>query len=395
MLAKTIHAYRVAFSGLPREVWLLTAVLLVSRCGTMVLPFLAVYLNQEQGYSEPAAGRMLAVYGAGAIFGSYFGGRLAQRVGALRVVAGSLLLSAPGFLAIPFTTTFFGLCLALLYLSVVIEALRPAVTTAVSLLSPPEVLPRAFALNRLAFNLGFSVGPTVGGILAHYDYRLLFWVNATFAALGGLTAIVLFRKQLVVGLRPNEPAPLHISAGPLRDRTFLWYLGLQLASAIVFFQLISTMPLYWKNEYRFEESQIGLLFAVNTLTIVCFEMVFINAVARHRTLHLIAVGTLIVCFGFGLTALGRTFPFAIGVVLVWTMGEMLTAPFGFTYAAGRSDASNRGAYMGLMAMTISMALVLAPLVGTALYAVSPSLPWYGAFVMAGVLPVGYLLLDRR
>jgi predicted MFS family arabinose efflux permease len=101
MLEATIARYRTAFSGLPRDVWLLAIVLLVNRVGTMAVPFMTLYLTSERGMTEGAAGQMISVYGVGAVAGAWLGSRLTQSFGAVRVQAASLLLSVPAFLVIP------------------------------------------------------------------------------------------------------------------------------------------------------------------------------------------------------------------------------------------------------------------------------------------------------
>ena len=81
MLGALIESYRSVFRGLSREVWILSLVLLVNRSGTMVLPFLTLYLTTQKGYGPSEAGAVLALYGLGSIAGIALGGRLSDRVG--------------------------------------------------------------------------------------------------------------------------------------------------------------------------------------------------------------------------------------------------------------------------------------------------------------------------
>lgn len=54
--------------------------------------------------------------------------------------------------------------------SVVSEALRPANAVSISVYARPENITRAYSLNRMAINLGFAVGPTIGELLAAMSY---------------------------------------------------------------------------------------------------------------------------------------------------------------------------------------------------------------------------------
>ena len=100
MIGSVARVYRAAFAGLPRDVWLHSFVLLVNRSGSMVLPFIALYLTQEHGLTAAQAGRVLALYGIGAAFGSYLGGWLSDRVGAVRTQHLSLVVSGVGFVVL-------------------------------------------------------------------------------------------------------------------------------------------------------------------------------------------------------------------------------------------------------------------------------------------------------
>ncbi len=94
MLRAIGRSYRDAFSGLPRQVWVLATCLLVNRIGMMVLPFLTLYLKDERGFAVDAAGRMVALYGVGSIAGVTAGGWLSDRFGPRRVQLTSLVLNA-------------------------------------------------------------------------------------------------------------------------------------------------------------------------------------------------------------------------------------------------------------------------------------------------------------
>ena len=126
MIRAIARTYRNAYSGLPRELWLLSFVLVVNRAGGMVLPFIALYLTQEQGLSVVDAGRILAVYGLGAIVGAYLGGWLSDRIGATRTQGVSLIASGVGYLAILWLDGTVELTAGIFFLSIAVESFRPA-----------------------------------------------------------------------------------------------------------------------------------------------------------------------------------------------------------------------------------------------------------------------------
>lgn len=404
-MSRLFAAYRRSYAGLPREVWLLSAVMFVSRCGTMFLPYLAIFLRSEQGYTPGDAGRMLAAYGVGAVVGTYAGGWLTGRFGAVRVIVCGLTLGAPAFLVIPHCESVAAIVGVLLWLSVVREAVRPAVATVTSDFTPPEQHSRAFALNRLSMNLGLSVGAGVSGLLAGFGYTVLFGFNTlvSLAAVAVMLCVFGFGPT-ATGTADAGPATL-AAPGPWRDRAFLGFLALQVAGGLVFFQLIYALPMFWEHECGISPSGIAVIFIINTLLIVALEMVVTDKLTGTPPLRLVAIGAGLVCLGFAGSLLegvggamgpplGGGLALACALTLVWTAGEMLMAPFGMTFVAGRGAGRVRAGYMGLNAASLSVANVLAPLVGPSLYEANPWLPWWCCLVMAAALPAGFLALER-
>lgn len=394
-MAAIFRLYYQAYQGLPRVVWLLSSLLLVSNCGSMVLPFLTIYLAKIEGYPESVAVGFMAVYGVGGIAGAFLGGVLSRQFGALRVLVGSLLVRAPAYVVIPWCGSLAELTATILWVSVAAETGRPAIAIATSQHAPPEALARSFALNRLAANLGFAIGPAVGGLLAARGlWGWLFWINAGATLLSALAAVRFF------GLGGGRARPPTTSAAPgagspWNDGRFLAFLGLQLLSGLVFFQLMSTYPVYLSEQSGLREDQIGSLFVINTLTIVLFEMLVTDRLRRWRPIRLVALGTGFVCLGFGGTLLASGYAYVAALVLVWTLGEMLCAPFAITHAAQRAAGRNREAYLGLNSATFATAAVGAPVVGGLLYRVDPPLVWWCCLAMALVLPGGFWALAER
>ena len=166
--------FRSAYGGLTKPMWLLSLAMLINRSGTMVIFFLSVYLKQELHFSLEHIGVTLAMFGAGSLLGVFIGGRLVDKSGYYPVMLWSLITGGIMFLIVAQLTTYFSLCAGLFVLSAFGEAFRPANMAAVSYYSSPSTYTRSVSLNRLAVNLGFSIGPAIGGFLAAYNYKLIF-----------------------------------------------------------------------------------------------------------------------------------------------------------------------------------------------------------------------------
>jgi predicted MFS family arabinose efflux permease len=377
VLRSIASAYREAYSGLPRTVWLLSTATLVNRAGTMVLPFLALFLTLKRGYTTPEAGELLALYGIGGMGAAFLGGWLTDRFPPRQVMLGSLVLNGIGFLFLGRLQARWAIALVILAVSLAGEAFRPASQAAVTAASTPETRARSFALHRLAVNLGMSVGPAVGGFLARYDYGWLFLTDGVtcLLAAGLLASLRLPEAHAVPQPVPatteltvaGAAAPIPAERSPWRDGPYLLQMFLVFILAVVVFQTLSTYMLTLHDEYGFSEDRIGLLLAINTLIIVAVEMVLIHTLRDKPVLPLVGFGSFLFCAGLALLPFGSSFLWVAGTICVWTLGEMISFPLSSTAATARAGSRNLGAYMGIYTFAWQAAFVVAPLVGTWVY----------------------------
>jgi predicted MFS family arabinose efflux permease len=397
MFRSIATAYREAFSGLSRPVWLLSIATLVNRSGTMVMPFLALFLTEKRGFTTTQAGQTLALYGLGAMGASYLGGWLCDRISPLRVMKWSLALTGVCFMTLGHLQGRLAISAMMLVLSFVGEIFRPANLAALVAASDPGERGRSFALMRLAVNLGMTLGPTLGGFLALRDYGLLFVADgATCLLAAGLLQIAFPGAGLRTVPRSAETRAKAAASSPWRDRHVLGILGLMFLLNVVTFQLNGTFPLTLRHLHGLSEARIGLALATNTVLIVLFEMVLVHSLSSRNPLKVSGVGAFLFCAGLALLPLGRGFGFVVFTVAVWTVGEMLVFPIVSSAVADRAPRESQGAYMGLLNLSFASAFVVAPLVGTWVYQnLGPATLWYGCGAVGLAVWAGFQGLAVR
>jgi predicted MFS family arabinose efflux permease len=232
--------------GLPREVWLLFATNLINRAGMMVLPFLIVYLTRELHFTAAQAGLAFALYGAAAIVAGPFAGWLSDRIGALPIMRASLLLSGSVLLLFPLARSRTAVYVVTVFWAACAELFRPASLAAITHVVSPEQRKPAYALNRLAINLGMSIGPALGGFLAAVSFRAMFVVDAVTTLISGVV-LSLSTWRLPTGGPSNDTDASHERADArslLRDQRLMIFLAATFLVGIVFFQHESALPLY-------------------------------------------------------------------------------------------------------------------------------------------------------
>jgi predicted MFS family arabinose efflux permease len=387
-------AYRSAYAGLPREVWLLAGALLVNRAGTMVLPFLSLYLTRDLGLSAADAGIIIGCFGLGSMAGSFIGGWLSDRVDPVRVQELSLLASGVGFLAFTQLGSFAALAGGVLILAAISDAFRPALMAAVAHRTSPGIRSRAFALIRLAANLGMAVGPAAAGLLAVYGYVWIFVGDALTCWAAAAVLLATIAADFQAGTADRRQSTER-KGSPWRDLPFLGFMLLLVVLAMAFFQVWSTVPLFLRSFYQMTERSIGLLLALNALLIVFTEMLLIRALENRDRMRMIGLGALLVCGGLAILPFGPGWVTAVLFMVVLTVGEMLSMPFANAVVAERAGVGSVGRYMGVYTLTFSTAFVLGPIAGTAIYQnISPQALWYGTGAVGVVLAVALAALSR-
>jgi MFS family permease len=385
-IRKIKDEYVQAYRGLPHKAWILFAVHLVNSSGSMVIFFLSLYLTRKLGLDTARAGQALSLYGAGSLAGAFLGGWLTDRIGSIIVLKLSLSACGVLLLALAQVRSMAGILLLLFSLALFAGMLFPANTALMSKICPPGLQIKGFALNRLAGNLGATIGPAVGGVLALRDYRLLFWADGlTSLAAAALFALLWkgtrLKAEEIGPAEMNEagreehgilqdPVPgqeATKSRSPWRDGPFLLLMLIFVVFYSVFLQVVTTFPLYIRNVYGLAENRIGQLFAVNTIMIVALEMILMEKIRKYPLTRMINVSFILLGIGLGLMPLGRGFAFGALTVAIWTFGEMLNMPLATALIAGRADDTNRGRYMGLSSLAFSLAFIVAPAGGTAIY----------------------------
>ncbi|PCI39908.1 MAG: hypothetical protein COB53_02315 [Elusimicrobia bacterium] len=391
------NQYLAAYAGLSKPIWLLAATVFVNRAGTMVMPFMTLYLTSDRGLPVSTAGWALALYGLGALTGSYCSGRASDKIGPRRIMIASLVLTGAAFQIFARISEPSTILPAMFVLAFIMESYRPASSTALGQVAAPEVRARAFVLLRLAANLGMTVGPALGGFLAVRNYRWLFIADGVTCWIAAFFLWWVLREDLDNSAKraKERGAKLKGERRPFSDKPFLAFCGLKLFQAMVFFQLFSTWPLYFHNVYKYREDDIGAFFALNGICIVLFEMQLVRMIEKSDRLKWIGFGSLLICGGFGLMPWGNSQAWGIFTVLVWTLGEMIAMPLSMAVVADRASESHRGAYMATIAMTFSLAYILAPLIGTAVYEYNPNALWHGISVLGIILFFGFRSLSPR
>ena len=407
-MKKLITLYKDAFSGLSRDIWLLTLVTLINRSGTMVVPFIAIYLTEELQFSYIQTGIVMSFFGVGSVVGSYIGGVLTDTFGHYRTMFWSLLFGGFALLNLLFLNTFEMWCFGVFMVTAVGDCFRPASMAAVGFYSKEENRTRSLGLIRLAINLGFGIGPAFGGILAaSFGYDWLFIIDGVTCILSAFMFLFILKdkhrpqkvdkestEQILDIIEDKEPGKI---PSPYKDNWFMAFVFFCFLNSIVFIQFMGTLPVYYKEGLNFSDAEIGMLLAMNGLIIALVEMPLIFVLEKRKNiLTMIAAGIFLTGMCYELLTWTNWAGIAVISMLCLTFGEIINFPFAASFSLSRATEKNRGAYMGLYGLSFSVGHIIAPILGMKVVEIyGYDTLWHGLGVLALISMSGVLFVQKE
>lgn len=395
---KLIYLYTNSFKGLSKESWMLALVMLINRAGSMVLPFLGVYMTNHLHFSIENTGIVLSFFGIGSVIGSWLGGFITDKIGEYKVQSFSLLLSVPLFCVIPVFKTEVGVAAIILIQSIVSDAFRPANSVAITKYAKPENITRAFSLNRMAVNLGFSIGPALGGILSAISYEFLFFANALTALSAGIVYIVFFRKRNKIATlkakKVKKIVEIKKDRSPYRDGKFLLYCFFCMLFSICFFQLFSTLTIFYKDTAHLSQQNIGYILGYSGFLVVLLEMGLVQVAEKYFSLAVtMFLGTFICGLSYAMLGFDHGMLTLVLSMSLLCVGEIWALPFMVTITALRSGKNNKGAYMGLNGISFSIAFIITPYLGTLIAEkLGFTTLWMGTGILATAIAIAFYFI---
>lgn len=367
MFKNAFRKYIDNFRGFRREVWILTLITFINRAGTMVLPFLSKYLNDDLHFSYEQIGNILVCFGIGSMVGSWLGGKLSDKIGFYKIMIFSLFVSGLMFFGLQYVTSYIGLCIAVFSIMVVADMFRPAMFVSLGAYAKPENRTRALTLVRLAINLGFAAGPALGGlIIMNIGYKGLFWADGATCILAISIFWLLVKEKKKPAESKEAKALLEANRESVfKDRPFWIFLFMCVITGVLFFQLFTTIPLYHKKQFDLNELQTGLLLTLNGVLIFFMEMPVVSYIERNKLnkVKVVTIGCLLMTISLFLLLINFWAGILIVMMLFMTVAEMFAFPFSNSFAMSRAPKGHEGRYMAIFTMSFSAAHILSAKIG--------------------------------
>jgi MFS family permease len=392
--------FRKTYDEFPGSFWALVSAAFIDRLGgTLIFPFFALYITQKFNVGMTQAGALLGLFSISGLVGSTIGGALTDRFGRRGIVIFGLIASA-------FTSISLGLVneLSVFYpLAVLVGMLSnvagPAHQAMVADMLPAEKQAEGFGILRVAANLAWIFGPTIGGFLAGYSYLLLFILDAISST---ITALIVYRfipetrPTLAEGEKPQSLAQTFSGyARVLADRPFIGFLLASIIMLIVYQQMYNTLSVYLRDVHSIPPQGYGLMMSINALTVVALQFWVTRRIAPYPPLLMMAFGTAFYLVGFTMYGIVSGFLLFILAMEIITLGEMIVVPVSQSLAAQFAPAAMRGRYMAFFSLTWTLPATIGPLAaGLVMDNFNPNWVWYAGGILCAISILLFIRLHR-
>jgi predicted MFS family arabinose efflux permease len=375
--------------GFPADFWVLWSGILVNRVGAMAFPFLSFFLI-SRGVSQNVAASAVSCWGIGGLSAAFLGGWSADRIGRKFTLLTGLAASALALFAISWCQPLFLVYACAFLTGFALDFQRPAVSASVADLVPISDRVRAYALNYWAVNIGASIAPLIGGLLATISFHFLFSFDATTSLLYFAIILFCFRepRQHVQRVRRSPFAAF-------RDRRLVLLFALACLLTGQFFQAYSTLALVMSQK-GLNAGDFSRALVTNGITVVLLSIPISRFLQRWSSATGLSIAAICTGTGFFLTQFAHNTPEYAATIFIWTLGEIAIASTTPALISRIAPPGQQGVYQASYSMAWSFGILLGPTVGGfVLQTFGEHALWSGCGTLGLLASVGFWFLLRR
>lgn len=396
-----LNMLRVQYNKFPPKFWILVLAVFIDMIGgTLLSPFFALYITQKFQVGMTQAGVLLGIFSFSGLLGSTVGGALTDKFGRKKIVIFGLIFSALSTITLGLVNQ-----LSIIYpLAVLIGILGsiagPAHNAMVADMLPEEKRNEGFGLMRVAANLSWIIGPTIGGFVASRSYLMLFILDAVFSI---TTAMVVIKF-----IPETKPVPHEHQASEsvwqtilgyrivFKDMAFIAFLLVSMLMLIVYQQLYNTLSVYMRDTHHFPTQFYGYMLSASAVLVVIAQLWLTRKTSKYPPLLMMALGTFFYMIGFSMFGIFAAYAFFVLAVLIITIGEMIAVPASQVLAAKFAPEVMRGRYMAIFGLSWSIPSTIGPAAaGIIMDNYDPRWVWYLGGLLCLISILGYYLLHLR
>ncbi|NTU75366.1 MAG: MFS transporter [Anaerolineaceae bacterium] len=390
---------RKTYYEFPSKFWVLVGSIFIDVIGgTLIWPFFALYLTSKFHIGMTEAGLLIGLFSICGLAGSMVGGALTDKFGRKKMMLFGLVFSALSMLAFGFANSLSLMYFLCVFVGLLSNVAGPAHSAMVADLLPEEKRQEGYSIMRVAVNLSWIIGPTIGGVIATRSYLALFIADAVISC---ITAFIVFK--LIPETKPKaadnvakEPFIKTLAGYKVvaRDFPYVGFLVVSMIMLVVYQQLYNTLSVFMRDVNGFEPGAYGLLLSLNAGIVVILQFPISRWTKRFAPLLMMALGSLLYMIAFPMFGLFKVYGLFIVAMVIITMGEMIVVPVGQMLAARFAPADMRGRYMACYGLAWQLPSSIGPVAaGLIIDHYNPVWVWYLGGILCAVAVLGFVGLN--
>ncbi len=401
-----LYKLKSLYNEYPRQYWLMiTGIVISTAGGSMIWPFLLIYASGKLHLPLSTVATLISINAGTGLFSSFLAGTLADRIGRKVVMVFSLALNGIAYFFLMRAETYPQFVVLMIFIGLSNPLYQVGADAMLADMIPSEKRTEAYAINRIANNAAFGLGPAVGGFLASTSYNLAFYGASAGFIIYSLLLFFLAHETLDKTISvtktdsladPTQGAERGAYVRVFRDKGYMAFVSLMAVGLIAPTMLWILMPVYAKTNFNIPEVQYGWIPTTNALMCVFIQFSVTQITRRYKTLPVAAAGMLIYAIGAGSVALMTGFWGFWFSMVVLTFGELTLVPTASKYVADTAPADSRGRYMSVYWIGWGLARTLSPLIGGFLNDnLFPQAIWIGGLLIGLTSAFGLIALNSK
>lgn len=395
-----LNRFSALMQDYPRQFWLIFWGQLISVSSmTLVWPFLAIYMREHLQLPLSTVTGLIGIEAIMTIIATLTVGPIMDRFGRKWAMVSSLGINGIVFFLMGLANSLTVFAILMMIRGFFGPLFRVGTNTMIADIIPEEKRIDAYSLTRISSNVGFAIGPAVGGFIAVSSFNLSLNISAGFLVVMTFFAALLLKETLPAQMMNSASTGNKAGTGYskiLKNKSFIIFLSGDTLVKMGMIMMFVLLSVYTKENFGIPENQYGFIMTVNALIGGALQFPATMLTRKYSPSLMLALGAVFYAMGIGSVAFGDSFlDFMISMVIL-SIGEIILMPTAMTLVARIAPADMRGRYMSLYSLTMGAAKGIGPVVGGLLNDyVSPTAIWYGGFVMAMMSMSVFLMLHRR
>ncbi|MEW8994046.1 MDR family MFS transporter [Clostridium sp.] len=400
------------YMGLPKEVYILFLGKMINCIGAFVYPLLSLIITQKVGLSIKDAGLILTLTAIPQGLCIILGGKLVDSVGRKKVIIFFQSLAAVFFIICGFIKPSITLIFSIILASCFSSISQPAYDSMVGDITTKENRKASFSLIYMGLNLGFAIGPFIGGLLFE-NYLPLVFIGDAITTLISIGLVGFFIKEThpkLININSNshgldcekqkssleEEETGSVFKVFLKRPILIYYAVLMLTFQFAYAQWGFAIPLQLGQLFGSDNGAkyFGILASFNGLIVILLTPIITSLTKKFKTLSIIASGGILYAIAFGSCSFIYKLPLFFIVILIITIGEIAISTNSGTFIANLTPASHRGRVNAFLPLIYGTGNAIGPsIMGTMIDSIGMNKAWIIVAITVGTGAIFMYLLN--